>query len=144
MNKDKNLEVKYSNYYIEITLENDDVLIFSFLNSQKYGTCLLAEGITYIDYSTPDEIIASTKEEERLKELVILEEGISTVDVNEQRKNLQIKVKEVNIYDNDRNNGFTLAGNLVKYNVDVATKYGLIEKAAYDYIKPNIRKRKYK
>ena len=79
--------------------------------------------------------------EERLKELVILEEGISTVDVNEQRKNLPIKIKEINIYDNDRNNGFTLAGNLVKYSVDMATRYGLNEKYAYDYVKPNIRQK---
>ena len=54
------------------------------------------------------------------------------------------KIKEINIYDNDRNNGFTLAGNLVKYSVDMATRYGLNEKYAYDYVKPNIRQKKYK
>lgn len=144
MNKDKNFEIKYPHYCIEITLKNDDILMFSFLNSQKYGACLLVEDTPYMECSTPDEVIANTKEEERLKELVILEEGISTVDVNEQRKNLPIKIKEINIYDNDRNNGFTLAGNLVKYSVDMATKYGLNEKYAYDYVKPNIRQKKYK
>ena len=103
MNKDKNFEIKYPHYCIEITLRNDDILMFSFLNSQKYGACLLVEDTPYMECSTPDEVIANTKEEERLKELVILEEGISTVDVNEQRKNLPIKIKEINIYDNDRN-----------------------------------------
>ena len=142
MNKDKNFEIKYPHYCIEITLKNDDILMFSFLNSQKYGACLLVEDTPYIECNTPDEVIANTKEEERLKELVILEEGISTVDVNEQRKNLPIKITEINIYDNDRNNGFTLAGNLVKYSVDIATRYGLNEKYAYDYVKPNIRQRK--
>ena len=142
MNKDKNFEIKYPHYCIEITLKNDDILMFSFLNSQKYGACLLVEDTPYIECNTPDEVIANTKEEERLKELVILEEGISTVDVNEQRKNLPIKIKEINIYDTDRNNGFTLAGNLVKYSVDIATRYGLNEKYAYDYVKPNIRQRK--
>jgi hypothetical protein len=53
----------------------------------------------------------------------------------------EIKIKEINIYDNDRNNGFTLAGNLVKYSVDMATRYGLNEKYAYDYVKPNIRQK---
>lgn len=144
MNKDKNFEIKYPHYCIEITLKNDDILMFSFLNNQKYGACLLVEDTPYMECSTPDEVIANTGEEERLKELVILEEGISTVDVNEQRKNLPIKIKEINIYDNDRNNGFTLAGNLVKYSVDMATRYGLNEKYAYDYVKPNIRQKKYK
>lgn len=144
MNKDKNFEIKYPNYCIEITLMNDDVLMFSFLNSQKYGACLLVEDTPYIECSTPDEVIANTGEEERLKELVILEEGISTIDANGQKKNLPVMVKEINIYDNDRNNGFTLAGNLVKYNVDMATRYGLNEKLAYDYVKPNIKQRKYK
>ena len=96
MNKDKNFEIKYPHYCIEITLRNDDILMFSFLNSQKYGACLLVEDTPYMECSTPDEVIANTKEEERLKELVILEEGISTVDVNEQRKNLPIKIKEIN------------------------------------------------
>ena len=142
MNKDKNFEIKYPHYCIEITLKNDDILMFSFLNSQKYGACLLVEDTPYIEFNTPDEVMANTKEEERLKELVILEEGISTVDVNEQRKNLPIKIKEINLYDNDRSNGFTLAGNLVKYSVDIATRYGLNEKYAFDYVKPNIRQRK--
>ena len=144
MNKDKNFEIKYPHYCVEITLNNDDVLMFSFLNSQKYGNCLLVEDTPCIEYSTPDEVIANTKEEERLRELVILEDCISIVDVKEQRRNLLIRIKEVNIYDNDRSNGFTLAGNLVKYSVDMATRYGLNEKYAYDYVKPNIRQRKYK
>lgn len=144
MSKDKNFEIKYPHYCIEITLKNDDILMFSFLNSQKYGACLLVEDTPYIECSTSDEVIASTREEERLKRLFIHEEGISTIDVSGQRKNLPVIVKEVNIYDNDRNNGFTLAGNLVKYSVDIATRYGLNEKYAYDYVKPNIRQRKYK
>ena len=93
MNKDKNFEIKYPHYCIEITLRNDDILMFSFLNSQKYGACLLVEDTPYMECSTPDEVIANTGEEERLKELVILEECISTVDVNEQRKNIPIKIK---------------------------------------------------
>ena len=66
------------------------------------------------------------------------------VKVSRSIKELGIKIKEINIYDNDRNNGFTLAGNLVKYSVDMATRYGLNEKYAYDYVKPNIRQKKYK
>ena len=115
----------------------------TFFPSSAHTTAKFAAAVDFPS-ETPDEVIANTGEEERLKELVILEEGISTVEVNKQRKNLPIKIKEINIYDNDRDNGFTLAGNLVKYSVDMATRYGLNEKYAYDYVKPNIRQKKYK
>ena len=139
----KNFEIKYPNYCIVITLKNDDVLMFSLLCSQKYGACLLVEDIPYTEDSTPDEVISNIKEEERLKEIVIFEKGISTIDVNGVRANLPIAVKEINIYDNDKSDNLRIAGNLVKYNTLVADKYELDEKYAYDYIKPNIRKKKF-
>ena len=77
---------------------------------------------------------------QKLKELVIFEEGISTVDINEQRKNLPITIKEIKIYDSKAHG---IAGNLVKYNQLVAEKYDLDKEYAYDYnLKPNIRQRK--
>ena len=58
-------------------------------------------------------------------------------------------VKEINIFDNDKNNDFKIAGSLVKYSTKMASKYELDEELAYDYVKPvytrpNIRRRKHK
>lgn len=138
--KDKYFEVKYPNYGIEITLKNDDILLFTLYYSSKTGPCLLVEDTSNIDEIDPDKIISNISEEEKLKELVIFEEGISTVDINEQRKNLPIMIKEIKIYDSKTHG---IAGNLVKYNQLVAEKYGLYKEYAYDYnLKPNIRQRK--
>ena len=139
-----NIEIKYPNYCVIMTLKNDDILMFSLYCSERYGACLLVEDIPYDEFNTPDEIISSIGEEEILKELTIFDEGISTIDVNGMKANLPISVKEINIYDNDRNSKLRIAGNLVKYNCLVADKYGLDEKYAYDYVKPNIRQRKIK
>lgn len=149
MNIEDSVEIKYPNYCVEITLDNEETLIFSLFYKPKYGTCLLLEDTPYGEYITPDELMANIKEEERLRELVILEDGISTLDVKGQRKNLPVIVKEINIYDNDKNNDFKIAGNLVKYSTKVASKYELDEELAYDYVKPiytrpNTRRRKHK
>ena len=138
--KDKYFEVKYPNYGIEITLKNDDILLFTLYYSSKTGPCLLVEDTSNIDEIDPDKIISNISEEEKLKELVIFEEGISTVDINEQRKNLPIMIKEIKIYDSKAHG---IAGNLVKYNQLVAEKYGLDKESAYDYnLKPKTRERK--
>lgn len=124
-------EVKYPNYGIEITLKNDDILLFTLYYSSKLGLCLLAEDTAFTGDMDPDEIIANISEEELLKEIVIFEDSISTLDINEQRKNLPIIIKEINIYDN---NIYKIAGNLVKYNQAVAEQYNLDKEYAYDYI----------
>lgn len=149
MNIEDSVEIKYPNYGVEITLDNEETLIFSLFYTPKYGTCLLLEDIPYGECVTPDELMANIKEEERLRELVILEDGISTLDVKGQRKNLPVMVKEINIFDNDKNNDFKIAGSLVKYSTKMASKYELDEELAYDYVKPvytrpNTRRRKHK
>ncbi len=138
--KDKYFEVKYPNYGIEITLKNDDILLFTLYYSLKTGPCLLVEDTLNIDEYDPDKIISNISDEEKLKEIIIFEEGISTVDINEQRKNLPITIKEIKIYDSKTHG---IAGNLVKYNQLVAEKYDLDKESAYDYnLKPNVRQRK--
>lgn len=138
------IEIKYPNYCVIMTLKNDDILMFSLYCSERYGACLMVEDIPYNEFNTPDEIISGVGEEEILKELTILEDGINTVDVNGKMANLPILVKEINIYDNEKYSKLRIAGNLVKYDRLVADKYELDEKYAYDYIKPNIRERKIK
>ena len=47
--KEKYFEVKYPNYGIEITLKNDDILLFTLYYSSKTGPCLLVEDTLNID-----------------------------------------------------------------------------------------------
>lgn len=138
--KNKYFEVKYPNYGIEITLENGNILSFILYYSSKTGPYLLLEDTSPIKEIVPDKIISNISEEEKLKELFIFEKGISTLDINEQRRNLPIAIKKIKIYDNK---SFKIAGNLVKYNQLVAEKYGLDKEYAYDCsLKPKARERK--
>ena len=138
--KDKYFEVKFPNYGIEIILENDDILSFILYYSSKTRPYLLLEDTSPIKEIVPDKIISNISEERKLKELFIFEEGISTVDINEQIKNLPITIKKIKIYDNK---AFKIAGNLVKYNQLVAEKYGLEKEYACNYnSKPKMKERK--
>ena len=76
--KEKYFEVKYPNYGIEITLKNDDILLFTLYYSSKTGPCLLVEDTSNIDEIDPDKIISNISDEEKLKEIIIFEEGPST------------------------------------------------------------------
>lgn len=133
MKKDRILEVKYPNYGVEITLSNNDVLLFTLFYTEKYGISLLVEDRPLEELNSPDEIISNINEEEILKEIVILEYGIGTLDVKGQRKYLPVEVKKVQIFDNDRDNTFILAGDFVKYSKASAEKYELNQLYAYDF-----------
>lgn len=143
--KDKDFDIRFSGYGLELVLKNDDVLIFTLYYSNKYGVSLLAEDKPLEGDINPDEVINNINTEEIIKELFISEEGISTLDVTGTRKNLPINIKEVNVFDKD--SPFPLAGSIIKYNREIANKYGLNELYAYDYFninaKKNIRKRNF-
>lgn len=141
MIKSNFFEIKYPSFCVELTLKNDDILLFTLYYSQEHGFCLLAEDEPCEDFTNPEELISNISKDSLIRELVIYEKSVNALDANGHDKVLPITVKEVKIYDNNRTNGFTIAGNLVKYNQFIAEKYGLNPELAYDYIKPNIKSR---
>ena len=151
MSKNKNNGVKFPGYGVEIILKNDDALLFTLYYSKQYGVSLLVEDKPYEGNINPDEIMSNISEEEIIKEITILEKGISTLDAAGQRKKIPVNIKEIMIFENNRENAFTIAGSLVKYSKSLAEKYQLNEFLAYDYftllqgnneVKTKIRKQK--
>lgn len=138
MDKEKDFDIRFSNYGLELVLKNDDVLLFTLYYSNKYGASLLMESMVLEGNINPDDIINNINTEEIIKEIFISEDGISTLDVTGIRKNLPINIKEINVFDKD--SPFPIMGNLVKYNREIAGKYELNEILAYDYFNINARK----
>lgn len=130
---DKNFDVKFLNYGLEIILDNEDTIIFTLLYSQKYGISLFQEDKPLSGDISPDDIISNINEDEIIKEIFILDFGINILDVTGQRKYLPINIKKIKIFNNSNDNLFTIVGDLIKYNKETARKYNLDELHAYDY-----------
>lgn len=117
----ENSEIHFSDY-VEIVAINDDSLIFSLYYSKNTGFCLLVEDIDSYEENN----------HKKISELTILDDLIKVVDINGEESYLNIRIKDVNVYNGNKRN---IEGNLLKYNNEIAEKYNLNKEFAYDNIK---------
>lgn len=127
-------EIRFSNYYVEIILENDDNLIFALIYTKKNGFCLSFENGLLCDFDCPDDIISGIDENSLIRELTVFEDGIITTNVKGENNHFSFSIKSIDVFESigSQSSKIRISGNLLKYSKEVADLYGLDSNYAYD------------
>lgn len=120
MKKNNNIEVLFPNYYVELSLDNGDTLIFSLIYRK--------DGLFYLEKEcSSDDFDMEKHTKDIFKEITILSNKILMLDINDIENSITEKINGIVINDvpNSNDNYLKISGNLCKYSKEVAKLYNL-------------------